>query len=198
MVNVTTPKNKRLNDRDRAALYRFAAKQIEATEDSAELDAAYERAADALHAIVIAKNPPKDMAILAKYGCAEPDACIYISTGGYNYERFQFRDGDKRIVLRPDNGGCRRQPLLLEGEAEAAYDDYRAKLKAREERIENRTRDFNSLIFNTPGFNALAETWPAAEAMREQIVGTGTAPATLSSEVVDRIKADPALMAEAA
>jgi hypothetical protein len=59
--------------------------------------------------------------------------------------------------------------------------------------------DFKSLIWGTPSFNALAEVWPAVEAMRERIVGSNTALAVLSAEVVDRIKADPALqLAEAA
>lgn len=198
MATQPAPKNKRLNDRDRAALYRFAARQIEATEDRSELDAAYERAATAINAFIVKANPPKDMAVLEKYGCANNDECIYVSTGGSNYDRFEFRDGDKRIPLRPNNRDCYRQPILLIGEAEEAYDAYKAAVKATEAARDKRLNDFNALIYGTPSFNAIAEVWPAAETMRGQIVGTVNALAVLSSEVVDRLKADPALMAEAA
>jgi hypothetical protein len=39
----------------------------------------------------------------------------------------------------------------------------------------------------------LAEVWPAVEAMREKIVGASTALSVLSDEVINRLKADPAL-----
>lgn len=192
------PKNKRLNDRDRTALYNFARRQIEATEDRSELDNAYEHAADAIHAAAVAKWPQKDMKVLERYDSAAPDPCIFISAGGSNYERFTFRPDDKRIALRPNRNGCNRIPLLLTGSAEAAFDAFKAASKARDEAVKKRLSDFSSLIFGTPSFNGLVEVWPAAETMREQIVGTATALSVLSSEVIDRLKADPALVAEAA
>jgi len=197
MASRPTLKNKRLNKRDRDALLKFAGSKIEATEDCAALDAAYERAADAIYAVVLEKAPQKDMAVLKKYGMATSDACIFVSTGGYNYERFEYRRGDQRIALRPERD-CRRQPILLYGDAEKAYDEYKAQEKARSAAIKSRYRDFAALIEGAPNFNALVEAWPAAEVMRESIVGTSTALAVLSSEVIDRIKADPALMAKAA
>lgn len=196
-------KNKRLSDRDRSALYAFAKRQVEATEDRAAIDAAYERAAEVISAAVKKLNPPADMKVLAKYKLASPDACIPVSTGGSNFDQFQFRGDDKRIPLRPESPrGCRfagRSPILIEGEAQESFDAFQAASKAREEAVRARLSDFNALIYNTPSFNALVEVWPGAEAMREQIVGSSTALATLSAEVVDRIKADPALqLAEAA
>lgn len=195
-------KNKRLSAHDRDALMSFAKKQIEATEDRTALDAAYELAAEAISAAVKKDNPPADMKVLAKYQLASPDPCIDIASGGYNYDRFRFRDEDKRIPMRPVSrrgcGSSGRPPIQLEGEAQAHWDVYQAAVKARETAVKARFADFKALIFGTPSFNALAETWPAVEAMREKIVGTSTALAVLSSEVVDRIKADPALMAEAA
>lgn len=199
MATAPTLKNKRLSERDRDVLLTFARQQIEATEKRAELDAAYERAADAVHGAVIARWPQKDMKVLARYDAAAADQCVYVSTGGSNYERFNFRDDDKRIPLRPSQSGCRRMPVLLEGTREAAYDTWRAAEKAREAAVRARLNDFKALIYGTPSFNALAEAWPAAETMREKIVGTGTALAVLSSDVINRLKADPALeMAEAA
>lgn len=203
MATDPRPKNKRLSNQDRDALVLFAKKQIEATEDRTSLDNAYDFAADAISAAVKKDNPPADMKVLAKYGLADPDACIDISTGGFNYDQFNFAAGDKRIPMRPKTRrGCGyggRSPILLEGESEKSFDAYTAAKKAREGAVKARTDDFKALIYGTPSFNALVEVWPAAEAMREKIVGTSTALAVLSTEVVDRIKADPALqMAEAA
>jgi hypothetical protein len=190
--------NKRLNDRDRTALLSFARQQIAATTDTAEIDAAYNKAADAISAAVRKENPPADMKVLAKYDLAHPDACIYVSTGGSNYEQFSFRTDDKRVPLRPYAArGCgygRRNAILLTGDAEKAFDAYRDLVEADKAARDGRASYFKALIYGTPSFNALAEVWPAAEAMRERIVGTGTALAVLSSEVIDRLKADPALV----
>ncbi len=189
---IAPAKNKRLSDRDRDNLIRFARQQIADTQDTAELDVAYDNAADAIHAAVLKLFPAKDMKVLAQYDCAAPDTCIYVSTGGNNYDRFEFRNGDKRIPVRPSLRGCRRQAILLTGDAEDAYDAFKAKADAAEERQDQRLYDFRALIRGTINFNALAKAWPAAEQMRERIVGTGTALAVLSSEVIDRLRADPA------
>lgn len=193
MATLTTNKNKRLGAYDRETLLSFARKQVAATADASELDAAYERAADAIHAAVIAKAPQKDMAVLARYDCAKPDACVYVSTGGNNYQQFKFKIGDARIALRPDKGGCHRNPLLLTGEAEDAFDNYLVTLKASTDVRDSRVNDFKALIYGTPTFNALVDIWPAAEALRTTIVGTSNALSVLSSDVVSRIKADAAL-----
>ena len=199
---MSAPKNKRLSGHDRDALMGFADRQIEATEDRTALDAAYDAAAEAISAAVRKDNPPADMKVLAKYEMATPDNCIPVSTGGTNFDQFNFRPDDKRIPMRPiSRRGCgwsARKPTLLEGAASEAYDAYVAADKARKAAVKARYSDFKALIYGTTNFNALAEVWPAVEAMREKIVGTGTALAVLSSEVVDRIKADPALVAEAA
>lgn len=191
-----TQKNKRLSGFDRAALKRFALKQIMDSEPSDELDNAYELAADFLAAVVVQRWPEKDMRVLAKYDAASPDACIYVTTGGGDFDRFTFRDDDKRIPMRP-NRYCRNQPVMIEGEAAESFLAFERISKEREQAIARRRNDFYALIDGTPSFNALCETWPLAEAMREQIVGTSQAIAVLSTEVVDRLRADPAFAAAA-
>jgi len=188
-------KNKRLSQSDRTALYRFAKRQIEATQDRSELDAAYEAVASAVHAEVVRRWPQSDMRVLAKYDAAAPDRCVYVADGGsqWDYEQFCFNDGDKRIALRPTIRGCTRLPIQLESEGADAFAAYLAAVKTRDEQIKARVDDFNALIYNTSNFNALAEVWPAVEAMRGEIVGSGAALSVLSNEAVDRIKADPAL-----
>lgn len=186
-------KNKRLSQRDRDILTKFATQQINKTEPSDALDAAYEAAASAISAVVEAKWPQKDMKVLAKYQMASPDECVYVSGGGFGaYDQFCFREGDKRIALRPSRN-CRNQPVLLEGEAATAWETYEAARKERDAAIKARRADFAALIFNTATFNALAEVWPAVEALRGEIVGSGASLSIMSDEVVARIKADPAL-----
>ncbi|TXH53901.1 MAG: hypothetical protein E6Q97_11975 [Desulfurellales bacterium] len=184
-----TPKNKRLSN------------QVEATEDMSALDAAYDRAADAISAAVKKANPPADMKVLAKYDMASSDPCVPVSTGGSNYAWFYFRADDKRIPLRPaSRRGCgsgNRDAVLLDGADAEAHREYERLTAERKKAVATRMRDFKALINGTPSFNALAEVWPAVEAMRERIVGSSTALAVLSDDVVQRIKQDPALMAEA-
>lgn len=192
---MTSMKNKRLSQNDRDVLYRFAKKQIAATQDSAELDAAYEAAADAIHAAVVEKFPPKEMAVLVKYEAARPDACVYVTSPDniFNYDRFSFRAGDKRITARPRQN-CRGMPIALEGERAAAYANFKAVSDAYDKQVTQRLGDFRSIIFGSGTFNALADIWPAAEALRGEIVGSSAALSTMSEEVIARLKADPALV----
>lgn len=197
MSNVV--KNKRLAERDRDALMQFAKKQIAATEDRGSLDATYERAADAIAALVRKENPPADMKVLAKYGLAGIDGCVAISSGGGDVQQFNFKDDDPRIPMRPySRRGCgygQRAPILMDDTTHEIHKVYAAELKASRDQAKIRFADFKALIWGTNSFNALAEVWPAIEVMREKIVGTSTALSVLSDEVIERLKSDPALEA---
>lgn len=194
-------KNKRLAERDRDALLQFAKKQIAATEDRTTLDAAYERAADAIAALVRKENPPADMKVLAKYGLAGIDSCVAISSGDGDVQQFEFNKDDPRIPMRPYSrrscGYGQRAPILMDDATHEIHKVYAAELKASKDQAAKRYSDFKALVWGTNSFNALAEVWPAVEAMREKIVGTSTALSVLSDEVIDRLKADPALAAVA-
>lgn len=187
--------NKRLSGSDRDIILNFASRQIAATADNATLDAAYEVAADAVHAVVLDRWPQKDMCVLAKYDAAHEDACVYVSTGGSNYDRFIFREGDKRIALRP-NRNCSRQPIMLEGPAEKAYRSFRDAEEQSKTECNQRINDFKALIYGTLTFNALVEVWPALEALRTTICGSKSAVSILSADVVSRVQNDAAFAAE--
>lgn len=191
---MNTTKNKRLSQNDRSILTRFAARQIEATQDHDELDSAYEAAADAIHAEVVKHFPPKEMAILVKYNAAEPDKCVYVSSPdrAFNYDRFCYRDGDSRITARPRRT-CRNMPINLEGDAATTYVRFQEASAAFDKLKNQRLADFAAIINNSGTFNALVEIWPAVEALRGEIVGNAAALSTMSDEVVARLKADPAL-----
>lgn len=198
MKNVTTaqPKNKRLNQSDRETLYALARKKVKETQDRTALDGTYDAAAAAISAQMKAMYPPADMAVLNRYEQASRDACIFYSTGGSNYERFQFRDDDDRTPLRPNDRGCNwRTPFLLEDENSAILTAYRNAEAEINAEIKRRENAFKALIWGAKSFNEVVSVWPGAEALRENIVGTGTALAVLSAEVVDRIRSDLALAA---
>lgn len=192
----TGPKNKRLSDSNRDTLKRFAKRQIEATQDRAALNDAYDGAADAVHAEVVKRWPQKDMVVLARYNAAAADPCVYIAgSSDWDYQQFTFREDDKRITIRPNRSGCSRTPIQLEGDAAKAYAEYARLTNEDGEQVRIRLRDFCALIDNTTNFNALADVWPAVEAMRSEIVGNSASLSVLSEEVVDRLRADPALAA---
>lgn len=194
---MATSTNKRLSGSDREIILNFATRQIDATADTSQFDAAYERAADAIHAAVIARWSQKDMRVLERYDAAKSDACVYVSTGGSNYERFVYRADDKRIVLRPKQN-CSRLPVTLNSDGEAAFDGFVAAQKAAKEQRETRIADFKALIFGTLTFNALVEVWPALEALRTTICGSRSAVSILSADVVSRVQGDAAFAAELA
>jgi len=194
---VTKLKNKQLSNGNRETILRFACRQIKETQDSTALDAAYEAAAEAVAAAVEQRYPAKDMKVLARYDMARLDACIYISDGGYgSYDRFQFRKEDKRIPLRPGTSCRSMAPLMLEGASAEAYRAYVAIEKEYNAAIKTRQDDFKALVYNTTNFNALAEIWPGVEKLRSEIVGSSASLSVLSNDVVERIKADPALSAD--
>lgn len=194
---MTTIKNKRLAGNDRTIIERFARKQVERTADTAALDVAYENAANAVHVAVLAKYPQKDMTVLKRYGFANLDACIFVSTGGGDYDRFEFRADDKRIELRPKHN-CRNHPLMLDGDAADSFKVYLAANKDHDAACKRRNNDFAALIGGARTFNELAAAWPAVEELREKIVGASTAITVLSDDVVARIQADPAFVVEPA
>jgi len=196
MASAAILPNKRLSEGSRNDLYRLAVKRVAETQDSAALDDAYDKAATVIQKAMLALYPAKDMAVLQRYQTATADKCIYFSTGGGDYQQFCFRDADKRIPLRPRDRGCNsRTPILLEGENEAALKAYNVAAEDHKSNLKSRGDDFKALIFGAKTFNEVASVWPGAEALREAICGQQTALSVLSSDVIDRLRADQALAA---
>ncbi len=192
-----TPKNKRLSENNRNALLRLAAKRIEETTDAAELDVAYKVAAKAITDATAKTYPPKDMAVLAKYGCVENDSCIYFTGSNGAYGQFFFRSADKG-PQRPRLRNCNnRNPFLLDDEGSEAVTRYQELLETHKASLKQRQNDFSALIATAASFNELAAIWPAAEELRESIVGAGTSLLVMNADVISRIKADPAALVSA-
>jgi hypothetical protein len=192
-------KNKRLTQGDRDTLFTLATKQVVATENSDALDAAYDAAAQVVHDALVAKYPQKDMLVLKRYDTAKADQCVYVTRAMYDYDRFNFRDGDTRIPLRPVDNCNRNAPFSLEGEQAKVYEAFKDAEKAHKKTLDQRMADYKALIYGARNFNEVVSVWPAAEVLRESIVGTGTALRVLSEDVVARIQRDAAhALAEAA
>lgn len=187
---------KKLNQDNRAWLYNKARERILETQDKKLLDSTYKAAANVVASLVVKKFPQADMAVLERYKVARHDRCVYISTGGGDYQRFEFRENDKNIPLSPGEGCNRRTPYLLDDKQALILKAYFGAQKDHDKAIEVRTHDFRNMIYTVKTFEALATLWPGAEAYRDVICGPREqALSVMSSEVLARITADPALNA---
>lgn len=191
MATAAKQRNKRLSQYDRQRLCEYASKLVLASADTSALDNAYAVAAEAVRAEVEKKFPPRDMKVLARYDAAKPDACIYVSRGYGDRDRFCFRDGDA-VPLRPSHGGCGYRTFLLEAEAVTALDAFVDADKAFKAETEKRLADYRALIASVNTFNEVVAVWAEAESLRESIVGTATALVVLNNEIVERIQRDAA------
>ena len=192
-IAIRTPakRNKRLSQGDRKHLISCAKKVVEASEDSGALDGAYSAAASAVRAAVETQFPPKDMKVLAKYDASRVDSCIYVSRGYGDRDQFCFR-ADDAGPMRPSNGNCRSCTFMLEGTALEAFDAFKDAEKKRDANIKQRLSDYRALIGSVSSFNDVAAVWPEAEALREVIVGSGSALVVLNNDVIERIKRETA------
>ncbi len=193
-----TMASKRLNVGHRDALKTLANKLIAQTTDTSALDKAYAAAAKVVSDRMKKLYPPADMAVLQKYGQARADDCVYVSTGGSNYERFEFRAGDELVPVRPGrrNDCNSRTPILLSEAEEKAFKAFKDAATEVEKVRTQRRNDFSTLINSALTFEELVAVWPAADQLRERILGTSRAMTVMSEEVVARIRADAALAVE--
>ncbi len=190
---MTTLKNKRLSDGNRSSLYRLAARKIEETTDTTELDETYAAAKAIAHKAAATTYPPKDMQVLKRYGATLEDECIYLAGPSAQYLELYLRCGDG--IIRPYSRGCNRQaPFAVSDEDAAAITLYNDTKKLFDAALKTRRDDFYALINTAKSFNELSAIWPAAEELRQQIVG-GNSLVAMNDEVMERIKSDPALAA---
>jgi len=184
--------DKLLLARDKDALLSLAIRQIEETEPSKAIDKAYGPAARIMAKHMKGRFPPADMLVLKKYDLTQVDRCQYYTNGAGGYQQFTFRDTDDVPLIVVSRYCNSRNPYLL---TEAEFETVDAYNKAREafkKSIGARFDDLSALIKSSKKFNELAAVWGGAEELRDKIVTTGTALVTLSEEVIERIKNDPA------
>lgn len=178
----------RLNDGYRCFLSDLA-KQVAKcpAEEKAENDA-YKPAAKAVHAIVVARYPVKDMAVLQRYQAAEPDTCIRLQLAAGGVHEFKFRDGDA-IPLAP-GGRCYSRMYQADADATKIIEIYNRAHDAHKKARKSKLADYEALIKGATTLEEVEEVWPEASALRSR---AGRAlPMVLSDEVIARIKADAA------
>lgn len=187
-----------LNKSHRETLQVLARELVRSTQDTTALDAAYEEVANIVAAVVEAKYPKADMAVLRKYDVGREDTCIYVSPGYGNIQQFYFRQGDSRVPYVPSRYCNHRTPHLMNEEQAATFDRYEALREEQKAAINRRVADFDALIAASRTFDEVAAVWPAAEQLRERICGQSRAVSIMSEDTLARLKADPAAAGAAA
>lgn len=153
-------------------------------EKQADIDA-YAAAAPLVRKMVEDVQPPKDMKVLQKYGCANIDDCIRLSLSAGGYTHFYFEKGKGPLTT-----SCK---TFLSDEATTAV--VNARLKAAEalkKATEAKLSDYYSLIQSSKTFEEVLEIWPEAERLRQHICGSSHALVTLNPEIAARIQQDVA------
>jgi len=181
-----------LNKTHREALINYAQKLVVDTQDSASLDICYDAAANMVSALVEKKYPKADMDVLKKYELGRSDTCIFVSSGYGGFERFKFRNDDKRIPYVANRYCNERTPHLMDENQVAifvAWQDAENQYKAS---VQQRIRDFSALIEVSRTFEDVEQVWPSAGALREKICGINTSIAAINDGVIARIKEDAA------
>lgn len=190
-----TLKDKRLNDKDRDALYSFARKSVQCPAEKDALKKAYDAAKPCILAAVNRRYPQADMKILEKYGAARVDYCIRFG-GLYNPDSiFKFDPEDNDAPLVPRYNSCQSHMIDFTLDERLILQEYELAVKAYDKAIKSKLEDYLNLIRGSRTFNDVATIWTAAEAIREAIipdVGGSRALAVLSAEAIARIKADNA------
>ena len=185
-----------LNVGHRNTLKAFAWRLVKQTQDTSQVDAAYDLAASLVAAVLEGKYPKKDMDVLKKYNLGRQDSCVFLSPGYGQVIRFNFRDQDTRVPHQPDRYCNGRTPHLLNDEQAQIVKTYEALKDQWERDVTARSRDFDALISVARTFEGLVEVWPAANQLREHICGKSSSVAAISAETISRIKLDPAANAQ--
>jgi hypothetical protein len=180
----------RLNQAHREMLLRFATDNLSCPAEEKARAKAYERASRLVRDAVEKRFPSDDMAVLTKYNCSYPDACIRGGSPSGQFVGFQF-DKKEDAPIVPDHGCSSRSIGFTQATVDAieAFEKANNLLKdARQKKIDA----YRTLIGTARSFEEITAVWSAAEALAEKIVARTTALIALSPEVVEFIRDDNA------
>lgn len=183
----------RLSQGSRSVLQRHATKLVECPKEHAANETAHTAAYAAVRKMVETRYPPKDMAVLKRYGTA--DAClevrIQLAAGGVT--KWWFRTADK-CPLSPSWTNI----LYITDEATTkVLERHQETERALKDALSKKLSDYVSLISAANTFEDVLEVWPEAEAVRSQC-GASAIIVAVTPEVVARIRADVRARAKAA
>jgi hypothetical protein len=172
----------RLNSSNRDELIKFADTIVEPKKERKALDAAYAKAKPLVTKAVGAKYPPRDMAVLRKYGLATSDQKVKLSCPNGSFVQFIFNEGDA-----PDTADRYDSAAFLADEATAdaveAWVDATAK-HSTERRA--RVNAYRALIQGSTFLDQVTGVWPEAEGL----IQPNRLPIALGPEQIAIIKGD--------
>ena len=184
----------------RITLKGIVVKEILRHDLEAELKAAYRAIADSVRAIVTAKYPSEDMAVLERYNLTTRDDCIMLrlSNGMVTQFRFEKRTGplvaqhytcSRRVYdPGPDDGQGKEVTRQFD-----TWSDLDKAFTAANKVLWN---DYFALIDNARNLEEIEAVWPRVTSLiKRQPV---TAISLVTPELIDRIKRDQAARVETA
>lgn len=178
----------RLTNNHREVLTRLVSQIVDCPAEIKAEEAAYAKAAPVVRKIVEAKYPAADMAVLAKYKCAQSDACIRISHPDNSVQQFTFRKGEEVNV--PDASGCYSRMYQSDERQQKAIEAWVNAASALKDATKKKRDDYNAFISSATTFEQVLEIWPEAAQVADRI--KVNLPAAVNPEMLARIKADSA------
>lgn len=169
----------RLNNTMRERLHKLAMSLAIFPDEEEADNAAYESAEALVRAAVHSAHPPKDMAVLQKYGVAQEDACRHLveqtDEGAGRVRHFIFRDD---APMAPSTRGwrCHRNPIAVSVDTMNAVEASIEAASALEDARKEASHAFWALFRGCRYFCDVAEAWPAAAEHKASITGAKQLP----------------------
>lgn len=193
----------RLNQHHRSTLSALAKRIVDVPVEAKIEEAAYQKAAPLVRALVEAEYPPAEMKILAKYEVARRDKCINVQGDSGGTERFRFRmaetnstsedwddEADNSHPLVPDRGGCRNRIYIANAKTWAAVNAWTRAFDTKKKALKEKLDKYLTFIGVATTYEQILETWPEAIEVADSI--TRNLPSTVNPEMLAEIKADSA------
>lgn len=192
--------------RHKEMLQTFARKSVRADDEKNVMDDLYAKIAPLVKAVVEKKYPPKDMKVLLKYEQSYRDECINLSGHDGQVRRFNFRTVSKVVTQEdeelmdfipyvpgaPSGYGCKNRVYVADKVLSELIDDYNQAKTVFDAEIAGKYAKYKAVIQASNFYEELLQIWPAAEALREEIMSDRQSLTILSPELIEQIKADNA------
>lgn len=177
----------RLNGTYRQRLKTLVQEIVQAPVEEAIMIAANIAVAPLILAVVNAKYPVADMAILKKYEAASPDRCINIQGPSQGVSEFKFLTVESAPLVARN---CHwNQIYLIDQETLDLFLAWEEAETKWDDALKTKRSDYYSLINSSTTFEQVIEIWPEASRLLTKI-SPHTAVALLNEDIVNRIKKD--------
>ena len=193
----------RLNQAHRSTLKELACRVVDVPAEAKAEDAAYQKAAPLVRALVEAEFPPAEMKVLAKYECTRRDRCINVQAETGGVEQFRFRvkdpandyDGSEgeddnldHPVIPSRSGSCRNRIYIASAKTHAAVAAWVKAEDVRRKALKEKLDKYLAFIAAAATYEQVLEIWPEASQVSDSI--TRNLPMSLNNDMLAEIKAD--------